>query len=136
MPDARFPASAQRLRAVVESSPIGLLMVDARGTIVLINAEVERLFGYSRELMFGRQVEFLLPERFRNGHPGARDAFRANPSTRQMGAGRELRALRADGTEFPVEIGLTPVATDEGLFVVGSIVDITARLVGNALSQK
>ncbi|HNV73504.1 MAG TPA: PAS domain S-box protein [Gemmatimonadaceae bacterium] len=128
MPDARFPASAQRLRAVVESSPIGLLMVDARGTIVLVNAEVERLFGYSRELMFGRQVEFLLPERFRNGHPGARDAFRANPSTRQMGAGRELRALRADGTEFPVEIGLTPVATDEGLFVVGSIVDITARL--------
>ncbi len=128
MPDALPPASTQRLRAVVESSPIGLLMVDARGYIVLVNAEVERLFGHPREAMYGRPIEFLLPERFRGAHPGYRDDFTANPTTRKMGAGRQLSARRANGTEFPVEIGLTPVATDEGLFVIGSIVDITARL--------
>jgi len=103
-------------------------MVDARGAIVLVNAEVERLFGYDREALYGRDVEILLPARHREGHPRFREAFRSNPSSRQMGAGRELSALRADGTEFPVEIGLTPVATEEGLFVIGSVVDITQRL--------
>ncbi|MFN8667479.1 MAG: PAS domain S-box protein [Gemmatimonadaceae bacterium] len=128
MSDTPSPSTAQRLRAVVESSPIGLLMVDARGRIVLVNSEVERLFGYAREAMYGQLVEFLLPERARGAHPEFRDHFREHPSARKMGAGRELSARRADGTEFPVEIGLTPVATDEGFFVVGSIVDITERL--------
>ena len=122
------PASTQRLRAVVESSPIGLLMVDAHGRIVLVNAEIERLFGYPREALYGREVEFLLPERFRHHHPDFRDHFALHPSARKMGVGRQLSALRADGTEFPVEIGLTPVSTDEGLFVIGSVVDISARI--------
>ncbi len=126
------PASTERLRAVVESSPIGLLMVDARGIIVLVNAEVERLFGHPRSAMQGAPVETLLPERFRRRHPAFRAAFGDDPRARKMGAGRELRALRADGTEFPVEIGLTPVSTEEGLFVIGSIVDITARLEAEA----
>jgi len=126
------PASTERLRAVVESSPIGLLMVDSRGVIVLVNAEVERLFGHPRTAMQGAPVETLLPERFRRRHPAFRAAFGDDPRARKMGAGRELRALRADGTEFPVEIGLTPVSTDEGLFVIGSIVDITARLEAEA----
>jgi PAS domain S-box-containing protein len=125
-------ASTERLRAVVESSPIGLLMVDARGVIVLVNAEVERLFGHPRSAMQGAAVETLLPERFRGRHPAFRSAFGEDPRARKMGAGRELRALRADGTEFPVEIGLTPVSTGEGLFVIGSIVDITARLEAEA----
>lgn len=128
MSESGSPTTAQRLRAVVESSPIGLLMVDARGRIVLVNAEVERLFGYAREAMYGQSVEFLLPERSRGAHPGFREQFREHPSARKMGAGRELSARRADGSEFPVEIGLTPVATDEGFFVIGSIVDITERL--------
>ncbi len=122
------PASTQRLHAVVESSPIGLLMVDANGRIVLVNAEIERLFGYSRDAMYSREVEFLLPERFRGGHPQFRNHFAEHPSARKMGVGRQLSALRADGTEFPVEIGLTPVQTDEGLFVIGSVVDISARI--------
>jgi PAS domain S-box-containing protein len=128
MQDPSRNASSQRLRAVVESSPIGLLMVDARGLIVLVNAEVERLFGHARETMYGRPVEFLLPERYRGRHPVFREQFGRDPAARKMGAGRELRGLRADGTEFPVEIGLTPVVTDEGLFVIGSVVDIAPRL--------
>ncbi len=95
---------------------------------MLVNAEIERLFGYSREAMYGREVEFLLPERFRRHHPEFRDQFALHPSARKMGVGRQLSALRADGTEFPVEIGLTPVSTDEGLFVIGSVVDISARI--------
>ena len=116
-----------RLRAAVESSPSGLLMIDADGKIVLVNREVERLFGYSREELLGRPVELIVPERFRNPHPGYRAGFSHSPSIRAMGAGRNLYGRRKDGTEVPVEIGLTPVATAEGLFVISSIVDISAR---------
>lgn len=116
-----------RLRAVVESAPSGLLMVDEHGLIVLVNAEIERLFGKPRAEILGRPVEMLLPARFRGAHPMWRAQFHASPSARSMGAGRELHALRGDGSEFPVEIGLTPVSTAEGLFVIGSVVDITER---------
>jgi PAS domain S-box-containing protein len=116
-----------RLRAAVESSPSGLLMVDESGRIVLVNREVERLFGYSREELLGKPVDMLVPDRFRGKHPGYRSEFFSHPSVRAMGAGRDLYGLRKDGTEVPVEIGLTPVATEEGLFVLSSIVDISAR---------
>jgi PAS domain S-box-containing protein len=116
-----------RLRAAVESAPSGLLMTDAHGAIVLVNREVERLFGYSREELLGRPVESLVPERFRRGHGGYRGGFMADPKMRAMGAGRDLYGLRKDGTELPVEIGLTPVATTEGMFVLASVVDISAR---------
>ena len=116
-----------RLRAAVESSPSGLLMIDQAGRIVLVNHEVERLFGRPREELLGKPVEMLVPERFRGAHPGSRATFFSAPKVRAMGAGRELFGLRKDGTEFPVEIGLTPVATEEGLFVISSIVDISAR---------
>jgi PAS domain S-box-containing protein len=102
-------------------------MVDDAGNIVLVNTEVERLFGYPREELLGRPVETLVPERFRSRHPVDRVGFFRDPTVRAMGAGRELFGLRKDGTEFPVEIGLTPVATAEGLFVISSIVDISAR---------
>ncbi|HEY3012409.1 MAG TPA: PAS domain S-box protein [Gemmatimonadales bacterium] len=117
----------KRLRAAVESSPSGLLMVDANGQMVLVNQEIERLFGYSREELLGKPVDILVPERFRGNHPGYRGGFFAHPRVRAMGAGRDLYGLRKDGSEVPVEIGLTPVATDEGLFVLSSIVDISAR---------
>jgi len=120
-------AVEMRLRAAVESSPSGLLMVDEGGRIVLVNREIERLFGYSREELVGKPVDFLVPERFRGHHPSYRSGFVAHPSVRSMGAGRDLYGLRKDGVEVPVEIGLTPVATEEGLYVLGSIVDITAR---------
>jgi PAS domain S-box-containing protein len=116
-----------RLRAAVEASPSGLLLVDAEGRIVLVNQEIERLFGYSREELLGKPVETLIPRDSREGHEGYRSGFMARPQVRQMGAGRDLHGLRKDGTEFPVEVGLTPVVTDEGLCVVSSVVDISAR---------
>jgi PAS domain S-box-containing protein len=124
---SQSPNVELRLRAAVESSPSGLLMIDAAGTIVLVNRQVELLFGYSREEMLGRPVEMLVPERFRGHHPAFRTGFVADPRIRAMGQGRDLFGLRKDGTEIPVEIGLNPVATDEGLFVISSIVDISER---------
>jgi hypothetical protein len=120
-------ATELRLRAAVESSPSGLLMTDAKGLIVLVNREVERLFGYSRLDLLGKPVEMVVPERFRPAHTGFRGSFLAEPRMRAMGAGRDLFGRRKDGSEVPLEIGLTPVATDEGMFVLASIVDITAR---------
>src|SRR6266513_813897 len=116
-----------RFRAVVESAPSGMVMVDRAGTITLVNQETERLFGYAREELLGQPIEVLVPEQLRDRHPGLRDGFLANPQTRAMGAGRELFGRRKDGGQFPVEIGLNPLETDEGFFVLASVVDITAR---------
>ena len=116
-----------RFRAVVESAPSGMVMIDRAGTITLVNRETERLFGYAREEILGQPIERLVPERFRRGHPAFRTKFFADPQTRAMGAGRELYGLRKDGAEIPVEIGLNPIETDEGVFVLASVVDITAR---------
>jgi PAS domain S-box-containing protein len=132
MPSEATGATELRLRAAVESSPSGILMTDARGGIVLVNREIERLSGYSREELLGRSIETLVPERYRSGHAGFRGGFMANPKVRAMGAGRDLYGLRKDGTEVPVEIGLTPVATGEGMFILASIVDISARLAAEA----
>jgi hypothetical protein len=117
----------QRLRAAVESSPSGLLMTDGAGRVVLVNREIERLFGYSREELLGQSVEVLVPERFRGAHSGFRATFHGDPRIRSMGAGRDLYGRRKNGAEVPIEIGLTPVATEEGLFVLASIVDISGR---------
>jgi len=119
--------SELRLRAAVESAPSGLLMVDAEGRIVLVNQEIERLFGYPREELLGQSVDLLVPEAFRHGHGDVRSEFLASPRVRAMGAGRDLHGRRKDGSQVPVEIGLTPVATEEGMFVLSSVVDITAR---------
>ena len=120
--------SQERLfRAAVESAPMGMVMVDAAGGIVLANVEAERLFGYTRQEMLGQPIEMLVPLRFRAGHPGLRAAFMGCPAARRMGGGRDLFALRKDGSEFPVEIGLNPIRTDEGIFVLSVIVDITKR---------
>lgn len=116
-----------RLQAAVESSPNGLLMVDASGQIKLVNREIERLFGYDRSELLGQRMEILVPERYRTHHPGFRAGFAHSPQARAMGAGRDLYAVRKDGTEFPVEIGLTPVTTEDGLYIISSIVDISAR---------
>jgi len=116
-----------RFRAVVESAPSGMIMVDQHGKIVLVNRETERLFGYSREELKGLPIERLVPVRFQPQHPGFRSGFFTDPKTRSMGAGRDLFGLRKDGSEIPVEIGLNPLETDEGLFVLASVVDITER---------
>ena len=116
-----------RFRAVVESAPNGMVMIDRSGEIVLVNRETERLFGYSRNELLGQPIELLVPHRLRERHPGLRTAFYAHPQTRAMGVGRDLYGVRKDGAEMPVEIGLNRMETDEGLFVLASVVDITER---------
>ena len=116
-----------RSRLMVEFAPNALIMVAASGVIVTVNAEAERIFGYSRTELLGRPVEILLPERFRARHPELRGAFFAAPSARPMGAGRDLYGLKKNGQEFPIEIGLNPIKTGDGLVVMASVIDITER---------
>jgi len=116
-----------RLRATIESAPTAMVMADRSGVITQVNAEIERLFGYGREELAGRKIEVLLPERFRGSHPQKREEYMSAPHARRMGAGRDLFGLRRDGTEFPIEIGLNPVRTDEGDFVLAAVVDLTER---------
>ncbi len=117
----------ERFRIAVESSPNGMLMVDRGGKLVLVNREIERMFGYTREELLGQPVELLVPERFRATHPAQFESFFLKPHARAMGSGRDLFGVRKDGSEFPVEIGLNPIETEEGLFVLGSVLDISAR---------
>lgn len=119
-------AEAQ-FRQVVESAPNGMLMIDPLGNITLVNKQVETMFGYSREEMLGRPVEMLIPERFRPNHPAHRVGYFSAPSSRAMGAGRELFGLHKNGQEFPVELGLNPIDTPNGKLALASIVDITMR---------
>jgi PAS domain S-box-containing protein len=117
----------ERFRQLIEGAPNGMVMVDQSGQIVLVNAEIEKSFGYTRDELLGQPIELLVPERFRAHHPTHRDGFIAAPTTRPMGAGRDLYGLRKDGSQFPVEIGLNPLQTDQGTMVLGTIVDITER---------
>jgi PAS domain S-box-containing protein len=115
------------LGLVLEALPVGILMVDRAGTISLVNATGETILGYRRAELIGRPVEILLPERLRARHINDRTGFQLNPMHRKMGAGRDLFALRKDGREVPVEIGLSPVTTPQGTFVLASIIDISER---------
>ncbi|MDO8801083.1 PAS domain S-box protein [Phenylobacterium sp.] len=114
-------------RQAVESAPNAMVMIDAAGRIDMVNALAERTFGYERGELLGQAIEILVPERFQVHHPGLRDSFFADPRSRAMGAGGDLFGLRKDGTEFPIEIGLNPIETDEGPKVISAIVDITDR---------
>jgi PAS domain S-box-containing protein len=117
----------ERFRRVVESAPNAMVMIRANGQIEMVNAQAELVFGYSRTELLGQPVEMLVPERFRGHHPGLRSSFFGEPQPRPMGAGRDLYGLRKDGSEFPVEIGLNPIETDEGMMVLSAIVDISDR---------
>jgi PAS domain S-box-containing protein len=116
-----------RFRATVESAPTAMVMIDVAGNIVLVNAETEKLFHYSRDELLSQPVELLVPEWFRSEHPRLRERFLADPQARRMGVGRDLFGLHKDGSEFPVAIGLNPICTREGWFVLAAIVDITER---------
>ncbi|HWV45084.1 MAG TPA: PAS domain S-box protein, partial [Nitrospira sp.] len=120
-------AKEEQFRLVVESAPCGMLMVDSEGRITLINAQIEALFGYSRSELIGCPVEQLIPARFRNTQPEMRETFGHASSVRSMGVGRDLFGLRKDRTEFPVKIGLNPIQTEDDVFVLATVVDITER---------
>ena len=116
-----------RFRLIVESAPYGILVADSEGSIVMVNRRAEELFGYTREEFAGLGVEDLVPENRRSEHRDMRSGFAAHPELRQMGAGRDLYAVRRDGSEFPVEIGLTPLPEKDRMLFLASVVDITAR---------
>lgn len=121
------PAGDFRFRALVEVAPDAILEVDERGRILLVNKEAERLFRCGREELVGRLVEEFIPERFRSEHAIHREGYGTHPVKRPMGLGLDLWAQRSDGSEFPVDIELSPVQTEGGLRVMCVVRDITDR---------
>lgn len=119
--------SEDRLRKVIEAAPNGLVMVNYKGIIVLCNAQVEVIFGFKKEELIGHPIDTLIPERFRRNHTSFVGGFMGKPEARQMGAGRDLFGLRKDGSEFSIEIGLSPIHIGNEIYVLSSIVDITKR---------
>jgi diguanylate cyclase (GGDEF)-like protein/PAS domain S-box-containing protein len=117
----------QKFRDLLEAAPDAMVIVDHDGRIVHANSQTDRLFGYTRQELLGLRVEVLMPEQFRDRHAGHRNLFFSRPHLRPMGAGFELRGQRKDGTEFPIEISLSPLETEHGLLVTGSIRDISER---------
>lgn len=126
--NARLALSEQRFRTVFEAAPVAMVVADANGQISLMNAATEKLFGYSRDELLGQPIEILLPHRLRPKHESLYRGFMRKPFPRQMGRGQDLHGLRKDGSQFAIEIGLSPVQTDAGTGALATIVDLSERL--------
>lgn len=122
-----FSNTEEMMYLAVEASPSGMVMMNRDGKIVMVNSMTEKLFGYSRQELIGSALEILVPERFRQQHPEYRKNYIGESRTRLMGHGRDLYGLHKNGKEFPVEVGLNPIETAHGIFVLAAIVDITDR---------
>ena len=131
----RKRAEAQ-FRGLLEAAPDAIVGVRSDGRIALVNAQAERLFGYSRAEMVGQLLEMLIPESMRDIHPSHRSKYFADPRPRPMGAGMQLAARRRDGTEFPAEISLSAIETDEGLLVSAAVRDVSERLEAQAERER
>ncbi len=116
-----------KFRMAFEASPSGMILVDDAGVVTLANAEIGHMFGYAINELMGQRIDLLIPDRYRSQHSGNLKSFMADPSARSMGAGRGLHGRRKDGSEFPIEVDLQPIATEAGLLVLGVIVDISER---------
>ncbi|WP_315721564.1 MULTISPECIES: ATP-binding protein [unclassified Bradyrhizobium] len=117
----------EMFRLAVEACPNGMLMVDAEGRISMVNNELERQFGYTRQELIGQPVDMLVPERSRVRNAVLQHAFNLRPETRQMESGRELTGLKKNGTEFPIEVGLNPIRVGQGLMILSVVVDVSER---------
>ena len=120
-------ATEARFRALLDTAPDAMVIVDKRGTITLVNGQAEALFGYTRGELIGQPIESLMPERFRAGHPAHRQSYFLEHHVRPMGTGLDLHARRKDGSEFPIEVSLSPLETESGLIVSSAIRDISER---------